>query len=138
MKHLLEQAGKSFLRAFGASALTYALGILAAPNLNQAYVLAAAAVVGSLVAGFRALQEFVPQLSFTHYIKPPYGVYVDSFARAFLGSFIASVAAINAVPDLSTVKSLAVAAIIGAITAGIRAVQAVFTQGEGPNPAFGL
>lgn len=138
MRKLLEKAGLSFLRAFGSSLIVYAPGILSAPDLAHAGLVAAAAIVASLAAGFRALQEFVPLLSFATYIPGALGGYVDSFARAFLASLIASFASINAVPDLGTAKNIAVAALIGAVAAGLKVLQGTLTKGESPAPASGL
>ena len=137
MTSVLEHAGLSFLRAFGASALTYSFGILAAPNLDQARLLATAAVVGSLAAGIRALQTFIPALSLARYLNPPIGEYADSFGRAFLAALVASLGGINAVPDLGTGKALVTAAIVGALAAGIKALQGSLTKGEPPAPAHG-
>ena len=45
-----------------------------------------------------------------------------TFLRAALAAFIVGIAGIAAVPDLSTAKAIILAAISGAITAGIHAV----------------
>src|SRR4051794_29283789 len=60
-----------------------------------------------------------------------------SFVRAFVGSFIVLVPGILAAPDLSAAKALAVAAVIGAVTAGIRAVQEALALGRAPAPDSG-
>jgi hypothetical protein len=53
-----------------------------------------------------------------------------SFGRAFVGAFIVGIAGINAVPDLSAAKALVFAAIVAAITAGIRAVEQTLLSGS--------
>ena len=138
MKVLLEKAGAAFLRAFGAAAVTYGAGLAAAPNLNQAYLLGVAALVGSITAGLRAIQVFVPQVSVSSLFGDEVGKYADSFLRAFLGAFLVAITGALNAPDLSTAKSLAVAAITGAIAAGFRALQATVTKGENPAPQTGI
>jgi len=51
-----------------------------------------------------------------------------SFVRAFAASLIVLLPGILAAPDLSAAKGLAVAALIAAVTAGIRAIQHFFEQ----------
>lgn len=132
MKELLSAAGRAFLRAFGASVIVYAAGVLAAPNLDRAYALGVAALVASLAAGLRALQAYVPQLTLTHYLGVPFGPWADSFLHGFLGSLLVTWIAILGAPDLSLSRSVAVAAVVGALAAGIRALQGALTAGEAP------
>jgi hypothetical protein len=138
MLELLSAAGRSFLRAFLASILVLAPGILAAPNLNKMYLLGVAAILASIAAGIRAIQAYVPEISLVHYLGHPYGDWADSFLRAFLASLVVTLPGVLNAPDLSTGRSLATAAIIGAFTAGIRALQGFFTAGEHPSPGLGL
>jgi hypothetical protein len=49
-----------------------------------------------------------------------------TFAQAFLGSFLAFASGFLAAPEWSNVKSLAVAAVIAGIAAGISAVKNLF------------
>lgn len=141
MLHLLSEAGRSFLRAFGGSLIVLFPGILAAPNMSGAVALGIAALVASLAAGLKAIQVFIPQLTFAALFPARFAVYalwVDSFARAFLASFIVSIVGLLSMPTLDFGKSIIVGVIVGAITAGIRAVQSLLTPGEGPNPQAGL
>lgn len=46
-----------------------------------------------------------------------------SFGRAFVASLVVGLAGITAVPSLSAAKALALAALTGAVTAGIRAAE---------------
>lgn len=141
MRNLLEKAGLSFLRAFGASILVLATGVSTAPNLNQAYALGVAALIASIAAGIKAVQVFAPQLSFVGLLPDsvaPYASWVDSFVRAFVGAFLVAVLGVLNAPDLQTAKALLVAAIVGAVTAGIRALQGLLTQGETPFVEKGL
>lgn len=49
-----------------------------------------------------------------------------SFGRAFVGSFVVLVPGILAAPNFTAGKAAAVAAVIAALTAGVRAVQVFF------------
>lgn len=138
MTNLLEKAGASFLRAFGAALLVLAPGIFSAPDLQGAKLLAVAALFAALTAGFKALQVFVPALTFGAYIPQPFGAWVDSFVRAFLGTFLFAVTGWLSAPDLSTWKAALTAALVGALAAAFRAVQGVATKGEVPAPNSGL
>lgn len=141
MLALLSEAGRSFLRAFGGSLLVLLPGVLAAPNLNGTIALGIAALVASLAAGLKTIQVFIPRLSFKSLLPARlalWGNYVDSFARAFVAAFVVSVLGWLAMPDLSVSKSLVVALLVAAVTAGIRAVQGLLTKGDVPNPDTGL
>lgn len=135
---LLSAAGRAFLRAFIASILVLAPGILSAPNLNRAYLIGVAALVASIASGIRALQAYVPEISLVHYLGHPYGDWADSFLRAFIGSLVITLPGVLGAPDLATGRSLAVGAIIGAFALGIRALQGFVTVGEHPSPGVGL
>lgn len=137
MTQLLERAGASFLRAFGAALVLLLPGVLAAPNLDKAYALGVAAFVASLAAGFRALQEWVPQLTFKRLFGAVIGAYADSFARAGLGAFLTLITGALQAPDLATGRALATAALVGALAAGFRALQGLSTKGEYPAPQLG-
>lgn len=137
-KSLLSSAGRAFIGAFAVSALALSTGVLAAPNLNQAFALGVAALFASIAAGVKALQELVPALQFGQYIKQPFGAYLDAFVQAGLGAFLVSLVGILNAPDLATAKSLAVAAVVGALMVGFRAVQGLVTPGEHPAPSKGL
>jgi hypothetical protein len=71
MKTLLAAAGREFLRAFGASLVVLIPGVLSAPDLNQSYALGVAALFASLAAAVKAVQVFVPQLSFASVLSQP-------------------------------------------------------------------
>ena len=138
MTKLLETAGRSFLRAFAASLIVLGPGILAAPDLHKGLALGIAALVASLAAGLKVIQVYVPSLTFAGLVPAPYGEWVDSFARAFLAAFVTAIIGILSMPTLSGWRSLVLAAVIGAITAGIRALEGLLTKGDAPNPAVGL
>jgi hypothetical protein len=136
---LLSEAGRSFLRAFLGSLIVLAPGILAAPDMHGAVLLGTAALVASIAAGLKAIQVFIPQLSFKSITAlGAYYVYFDSFVRAFLAAFITAVIGLLAMPTLSITSSIVVGLVTAAITAGIRAVQGLFTPGDVPAPQTGF
>lgn len=138
MQKLLYAAGTAFLRAFAVTFLFAATGLLAAPNQSALIALSWAALVASLVAGLRALQVFVPGLSTKALFGTVIGAYADSFLRAFLASFLTLLTGWLAAPDWSTWKSAVLAVLVGAVTAGVRALQGLITPGETPAPASGI
>jgi len=48
-----------------------------------------------------------------------------SFARAFLATLLVGAVGIAQSPDFSTAKAAGIALVVGALTAGLRAVQAI-------------
>lgn len=138
MQKLLFAAGTSFLRVFGITFLMAATGILAAPNLSAAVGLSVAALVASIAAGLRAIQVFIPQLTFSNYLPVPIGSWVDAFVRAFIAALIVGIVGLLEMPELPTGRSVWLAVIIGALTAGVRAIQGLLSPGESPAPEKGL
>lgn len=139
MLHLMNEASRSFVRAFVASVVVLLPGLLAAPDFATAKGLAIAAIIASVVAGLKALQVFVPQLSFKSISAlGAYYVYVDSFVRAFLGTFFVAVIGVLTAPELSVTKSALVGLLVAAVAVGVRAVQGVLTRGDVPAPTKGL
>jgi hypothetical protein len=139
MQKLLFAVGTAFLRAFAASFLALSTGIFNAPNADAALALSIAALCASLAAGIRAIQVFIPQLTFAHWVSnTTVGAWIDSFVRAFIASLATFAAGWLAAPDWSTAKSAWYAAVLGAMTAGLRVLQGLATPGEQPAPNSGL
>lgn len=138
MQKLLFAAATAFLRAFGITFLMAATGIAAAPNVEAAQALSIAALIASIVAGLRAIQVFIPKLSFGTFIPQPYGAWADSFLRAFLATLVVSLQGLLAMPEFPTDRSVWFAAITGALAAGLRALQGLVTPGESPAPDSGV
>lgn len=138
MKALLAQAGREFLKAFGASVVVLAPGVLSAPNLNEAMALGVAALFASVAAGVKVVQVLVPQLSFAEFLPQPVAAWSDAFARGFLGAFLVSVVGVLSAPDYATGKSLALAAVVGAAVSGFRALEGLLTKEENPIPGVGF
>jgi len=126
LRELGGKAGRAFLRAFGVGVLTYSTGVLAAPNLDQAFALGVAALASSLAAGFAALQVFVPMLAF----QGKYAELANEFLRAGLGFFLVALVGMLNAPDQSFSKAAIVGLLTGALAAGLRAVQGVATPGD--------
>lgn len=137
MQKFLFAVSTSFGRAFLATALVVGIGILSAPDLEAARALSLAGLLAAIAAGFRAVQVLVPGFSFGTLIPQPYGAWLDSFARAFLAAFLVGITGVLAAPDFEVSKALLVAAIVGALAAGLRAIQGITTKGELPAPEFG-
>ncbi len=122
--NVLENAGRSFLRAFVASFIVFAPGLLKAPGMHGALLMAEAASIASLTAGFRALQDFVPQLQFNWtYAGYPVGDFIGSFVRGTLASFLVLSIGLLTSPTFSFSTSAITGVLTGALAAGILAVQ---------------
>ena len=140
MKQVLANAGRAFLSAFGAALIVFLPGIFAAPNLDQSYALGVSALLASFAAGLKVLQDFIPFLSWSSLVDQPYAAWLDSFTRGFLSYLIVTLPGILNAPNLSldTAAALLGAVLVGALTAGIRAVEGLTTQGERPITTAGL
>ena len=142
MGKLLSEAGRSFLRAFAGSLIVFAPGILSAPTLEGAKLLAFSALIASVVAGLKAIQVFVPRLSFKSWLASTrfaaYYVYADSFVRAFVGTLLVGLIGWFSLPSFTFDKSLIVGIIVAAVVAAIRAVQGFLSKGEHPAPSKGF
>jgi hypothetical protein len=85
-----------------------------------------------VAAGIKVLQVFVPALSFASLVGERAGVYVDSFARAFIGVLVVLLPGALEAPNLGEARALLVAAIVAAVTAGVRALQGFLPNTEDP------
>lgn len=138
MRTLLQEAGREFLKAFLASLIVLLPGVLAATNLNNAFALGVAALFAAFAAGLKAVQVLVPKLSFASLISNKVtAAWLDAFSRAAIGAFLVSIISFLNTPDYTNVKALAVAAIVGAVSAGVRALEGLVTKGEFPFSEFG-
>jgi hypothetical protein len=135
MRTLFADASRAFVREWLASILILLPGVLAAPNLNQAVALGIAALIASIAAGAKTLQAFVPLLTFAKILPQPYAAWADAFTRGFLAAFLVSVYGISSMPDLSGWRSVAVGILVGAVSAGARALEATITPGQSAIPS---
>lgn len=132
-------AGTELARAVGVAALMYSTGILNAPDMSTAVALSIAALFGSLAAGFRVLQKFVPLLTWAKLVNDKtVASWADAFTRAAVASFLVTITGWLAAPDYGTWRSVALAAVTGGLLAGARALQGLLTPGEGPLPDAGI
>ena len=138
MEKLLFAAMTAFGRAFAITFLFAATGLLAAPNQSALIALSWAALAASLVAGFRAVQVFVPQISFAGFVAQPYAAWLDSAVRSGVAAFITAITGWLAAPDLSTWKSALLGIGVGVGTAVVRALQGLLTPGDVPKQGAGI
>jgi hypothetical protein len=117
-------------------------GIFAAPNMSQAAALAAAASLGALVAGVRAVRVFVPQLTTGLASRlgiPQSWVEVVITAGTTFGlGFLTLVEGVLSAPNLDAARAAAVAGFLALGTAVVRVLQAAFTPGESPVDGGGI
>lgn len=141
MRNVLAQAGREFLKAFGAAVVILAPGVMAATNLDEFKALGVAALGSAIVAGVKAVQVFVPQLSLVGLFPAQYVVvasWLDTFLRAAVAfALVFAVDWWNA-GDYSDWRAAVTGALIGAVTAGFRALEGLLTKGEQPSPNTGL
>lgn len=142
MRVILSAAGRAFLRAFIVSFLMLVSGFWVAPNLNEAYALAGAASIASVIAGLRAVLVFIPELS--QAIAKALGIPIAwaeaavTALTALLGGLISLLIDVLSAPDMNTARAVGLAGLIG-IGAGLtRIAQALFTTGETPMPGSGI
>lgn len=134
MRDLLSAMGRAFLRAFFASGVVLAVGVLSAPNLDAMLSLGVAALIASISAGLKAVQVFVPQLS----IAGKYGEVATVALQAGLAAFLVSLIGLLDAPEFGITRSLLIGAVIAVGTAILRALQGFFTVGESPSPGSGF
>lgn len=137
MQKLLFAASTSFLRAFGVTFISFAVGILGATNRSAAVALSIAALAASIAAGLRTLQVTIaliggPDLSFSRLIPQPFAAYIDSFVRTFIASFVVAVTGWLAAPNWGAWHAALLGALTGAAVAAVRALQGLITPQESP------
>lgn len=138
MEKLLFAAATSFLRSFGITFIGFAAGILGATNLSSARALSIAALAASAAAALRAIQIFIPQLSFVALLPQPWAAYADAFARQFLAVGTTTLAGWLAAPNWGAWHAALLGILTGAAVAAVRAVQGLLTTGQSPAPARGV
>jgi hypothetical protein len=137
MKKLLYEAGREALKAFVITFLTFVTGLLAATNLDEFQAIGVAGLVASGVAALKALKVFAPKLSFASLVRQPFASWLDAFTIAGLSSFLVLIDGLSNAPNYETTKAVFVAAVVGGLQAGFRAVEGLFTKSETPLPSFG-
>lgn len=143
MKEKLAAAGRRFLHTAGAAFIVFILGLLAAPDLvlDNLYVYGVVFLVAIGGAALKFIAEVFPFVSVAQYVPEKYRVYagwLDAFLQAGVSAFIVVAPGIFDAPDLKTAGALAVAAVLGALTAGVRAIEGLLTPAERPDTVAAL
>jgi hypothetical protein len=143
VKEILASAGRRFLHAVAAALLVFVLGWLSAPNLvaDNLRVYGVAFLVAIGAAFLKFVSEVVPFFSVVNYVPNKYKVYaawLDAFIQAGVAAFVVAAPGIFNAPDLKTAGALAVAALVGALTAGFRALEGLLTPEERPRTVAAL
>lgn len=126
---------RRFGHVFIVSLIVYLPGVLAAQNTKAAVALSISALLASLAAVLKLVQELAPKLSWASLgVGQPLAAWLDAFTQAAVPAFIVAITGWLAQPDFSTWRSVGLAALIGALTAGARAVEGLLTKGESPAP----
>jgi hypothetical protein len=135
MKVLLAAVARRLLGAFVVALIFYIPGILAAPNVEAAVALSISALLASLAALLKLVQELVPAFSWSALgVSQPLAAWLDAFTQVAIPTFIVAITGWLLQPDFSTWRSVALAALLGAGMAGFRALEGLFTKGEQPAP----
>ena len=137
MKEILAGAGRRFLHAVAAALIVFVLGLLAAPDLiaDNVRLYGVAFLVAIGAAFLKFVTEILPFLSVAKYVPDKYRVYaawLDAFLQAGISAFVVAAPGVFDAPDLKTAGAIAVAALIGALTAGVRAIEGLLTKAERP------
>lgn len=137
MKDILAAAGRRFMHAAAAAFIVFILGLLAAPNLvlDNLRVYGVVFLVALGAAALKFLAEVVPFFSLVNYVPERYRIYAawaDAFIQAAVAAFVVAAPGVFDAPDLKTAGAIAVAALVGALTAGVRAIEGLLTPAERP------
>lgn len=135
---LLGNVGKVLLKTLGSALLVVLIGISSQTTLHGAVAVGIAGVMAAIASTLAAIQVFVPQVTFQKYLPGPLGAVLDAFGQAAVGAFITAAIGILKEPNFSAWHSLIIAALVGAVNAGARGVQAYLNRGEQPAQARGL
>ena len=137
MKELLAAAGRRFLHTAAAAFVVFILGLLAAPDLilDNLRVYGIVFLVALGGAALKFIAEVFPHVSVAKYAPEKYRVYaswVDAFLQAAVSTFVVTAPGIFDAPDLKTAGAVAVSVLVGAVTAGVRAIEGLLTKAERP------
>lgn len=137
MKALLAAAGRRYLHTAAAAFIVFILGLLAAPNLilDNLRVYGVVFLVALGGGALKFIAEVFPFISVATYVPDRYKIYaawVDAFLQAAVSAFVVTAPGIFEAPDLKTAAAVAVSVLIGALTAGVRAIEGLLTPSERP------
>jgi hypothetical protein len=138
MRAILEQAGRAALRVIAAGLLAIAIQVTGTHSLHDAAVLAIPALIALIASVLTVFGKYVPEITFDHYIPKPFGAMLDAFFHAGVGTLIVGLSGWLQKGSLSGWHAILLAIIIGALNAGLRAVEGAFTKGQSPFAASGI
>jgi sugar phosphate permease len=138
MNKLLFAVMTAFGRVFLVTLLFGITSIDTSPNQTTIIAFSWAGFVASIVAGLRAIQIFIPGITFARFFPQPWAAWIDAFSLAFLAVFSTLLTGWLAAPDYENWKATIAAIIVGAFVAGVRALQGLATPGDKPTPAAGI
>lgn len=137
MKERLAAAGRRFLHTAAAAFVVFILGLLAAPNLvlDSVKVYGVVFLVALGGAALKFISEIIPYFSIANYASAKYRVYAawaDAFIQAAVAAFVVTAPGIFDAPNLHTAGAVFVSVLVGALTAGVRAIEGLLTPEERP------
>ena len=132
MTSLFSAGARAQLRTLLAGLIVLALGILSAPHVSGREAVAVSFLIGAIALVVRMVQAWKSGFSFVTVLGHPFGDWADSFLQGFLGTLLVTLTGTFYAPDLHTARAFLTSAIVGAVNAGIRAVQGALTTGEFP------
>lgn len=138
MKPALSEAGRELLKVLAVGLLALGVSMTAQPSFHGAVLIGLAGVLGIGASLLKVIAAYIPLLSWKTYLRDPWGAMADAFTHAGLSTLVASLIGILALHDLSTWKSLLAGAIIGALNAGLTAIEHAFTPTLRPAPDSGV
>lgn len=137
MKEHLAAAGRRYLHTAAAAFIVFVLGLLAAPDLiaDNLRIYGLVFLIALAAGALKFIADVIPFFSFQNYVSDRYRVYAawaDAFLQATVGSFVVNAPGIFNAPDFEAGKALLVGVLIGALTAGVRAIEGLLTPRERP------
>lgn len=130
--------GKTALKIFGSGLVVLLIGVTSQTTLAGAIAWATAGIFALVGAVLAAIVTLLPQFSWQTYFPGFGGQIADAFTQAALATFLTALAGWFAAPDFSTWHSVLLGAVVGAVNAGARALQAWLTKGETPKRGLGI
>lgn len=143
MKDHLAAAGRRYLHTALAAFIAFVLGLLAAPDLiaDNLRIYGLVFLVALGAGALKFIADILPYFSLQNYVPEKYRVYAawaDAFLQAAVSTFVVEAPGIFNAPDLNAARAAAVAVIVGALTAGVRAIEGLLTPAERSRTAAAL
>lgn len=143
MKEHLAAAGRRYLHTAAAAFIVFVLGLLAAPDLisDNLRIYGLVFLVALGAGALKFIADVLPFFSFQRYVPEKYRVYAawaDAFLQAAVSTFVVEAPGFLNAPDLNAARAALTAAIVGAVTAGVRAIEGLLTRSERPRTVAAL